>query len=195
MSDTKFAKAFNGVFSLAEAAEHGIARAQLAAWTKAGKVERVARGIYRIPDSHRTTIPEIEVLIKRGTHFTVALLSALQLHGFTTALPSSIWIALPRGGRTPAVDFPLEVTFLSGEAWTHGVMHITVDDLEVPVFSPAKTVADLFKFRNKYGLDVAIEALKEGWRKRMFTADELHLAAEACRVSQIMAPYIEGIMS
>jgi hypothetical protein len=63
------------------------------------------------------------------------------------------------------------------------------------VFSPAKTVADLFKFRNKYGLDIAIEALKEGWRNRMFTSDELHLAAEACRVSRIMAPYMESTMS
>ena len=193
MSDTKFAKAFNGAFSLAEAAQHGIARAQLAAWAKAGKVERVARGIYRIPDRHSTTIPEIEVLIKRGTHFTVALLSALQLHGFTTALPSSIWIALPRGGRTPAVDFPLEVSFLSGESWTHGVMHITVDDLEIPVFSPAKTVADLFKFRNKTGIDLAVEALREGLRGRKFDIDELMAAAAADRVANVIAPYVEAM--
>ena len=193
MTDTKFIKTFNGVFSLADAAERGIARAQLAAWTKTGKVERVARGIYRIPNRPRTTIPEIEVLLKRGTHFTVALLSALQLHGFTTALPSSIWIALPRGGRTPAVDFPLEVSFLSGESWAHGVTHVMVDNLKVPVFSPAKTVADLFKFRNKTGVDLAVEALREGLRKRKFDIDELMAAAAADRVSNVSAPYVEAM--
>ncbi|MBE6398141.1 MAG: transcriptional regulator [Lentisphaerae bacterium] len=193
MSDTNFAKNFNGAFSLAEAAEHGITRAHLATWTKVGKVERIARGIYRIPNLHRTTIPEIEVLIKRGTHFTVALLSALQLHGFTTVLPSSVWIALPRGGRTPTVDFPLEVSFLSGESWTHGVMHITVDDLEVPVFSPAKTVADLFKFRNKTGVDLAVEALREGLRGRKFDITELMEAAAADRVANVIAPYVEAM--
>ena len=193
MPDTKSMKTFNGAFSLADAAERGIARAQLAAWTKDGKVERVARGIYSIPSCPRTTIPEIEVLIKRGTHFTVALLSALQLHGFTTALPSSIWIALPRGGRTPTVDFPLEVSFLSGESWTHGVTHVMVDDLKVPIFSPAKTVADLFKFRNKTGIDLAVEALREGLRKRKFDIDELMAAATADRVANVIAPYVEAI--
>ena len=193
MSGTKFIKNFNGAFSLADAAEHGIARSQLAAWAKGGKVERVTRGIYRIPGRSRTTIPEIEVLIKRGTRFTVALLSALQLHGFTTALPSSIWIALPRGGRLPAVDFPLEVSFLSGESWTHGVMHIMVDGLAVPVFSPAKTVADLFKFRNKTGIDLAVEALREGLRRRKFDIDELMAAAAADRMANVIAPYVEAM--
>ena len=193
MSDTRLSTIFNGAFTIAEAARHVIARAQLAAWTKDGKVERVARGLYRIPGCPRTTIPEIEVLVKRGSRFTVALLSALQLHGFTTALPSSIWIALPRGGRTPAVDFPLEVSFLSGESWTHGVTHVMVDDLNVPVFSPAKTVADLFKFRNKTGVDLAVEALREGLRKRKFSIDELMAAAAADRVANVIAPYAEAI--
>ena len=193
MSDTRLSTIFNGAFTIAEAARHGIARAQLAAWTKDGKVERVARGLDRMPGCPRTTIPEIEVLVKRGSRFTVALLSALQLHGFTTALPSSIWIALPRGGRTPAVDFPLEVSFLSGESWTHGVTHVMVDDLNVPVFSPAKTVADLFKFRNKTGVDLAVEALREGLRKRKFSIDELMAAAAADRVANVIAPYAEAI--
>lgn len=193
MSKIQSTNTFDGAFTLAEAAERDISRTQLAAWAKTGKVERIARGIYRFPSRPRASIPEIEVLIKRGTRFTVALLSALQLHGFTTALPSSIWIALPRGGRTPAVNFPLEVSFLSGESWTHGVMQVHVDGLEVPVFSPAKTVADLFKFRNKTGVDLAVEALREGLRRRKFDIDELMAAAEADRVANVIAPYVEAM--
>ena len=85
------------------------------------------------------------------------------------------------------------MSFLSGESWTHGVTHVMVDDLKVPVFSPAKTVADLFKFRNKTSVDLAVEALREGLRKRKFDIDELMAAAEADRVANVIAPYVEAM--
>ena len=185
---------FRGVFNIAEAAERGVSRAQLAVWAKDGTVERVARGVYRMAGASSGSFPEIEVLKKRGARFVVALLSALRIHDFTTARPSSVWIAVARGGRTPTVDFPLEVVSLSGESWTHGVQTITVQGVPMPVFSPAKTVADLFKFRNRTGLDLAIESLREGLRKRLFEVDELMAAAAADRMERVIVPYVEALM-
>ena len=190
----QFRKSVKGAFTVSEAAKCGVSRAKLAGWATVGVVERMERGIYRFPDDVCTPYPELEILVKHGTQFRVALQSALRLHDFTTALPSSVWIALPRGGRVPKVDFPLEVVFLSGSSWEHGFQTVNVQGLAVPTFSPAKTVADLFKFRNKTGLDIAVESLKEGLRKKLFCVDELMAAAEADRAVKIVTPYLEAII-
>lgn len=190
----EFRKNVKGSFTVSEAEKCGVSRSQLAGWATSGDVERVARGIYRFSDDVCNEQPEIEILVKRGTQFRVVLQSALRLHDFTTALPSSVWIALPRGGRVPKVDFPLEVVFLSGRSWEYGSQTVNVQSLAVPTFSPAKTVADLFKFRNKTGLDIAVESLREGLRKKLFSVDELLAAAEADRVARIVTPYLEAII-
>ena len=158
------------------------------------EIERIARGIYRKPDAPHIPYPEIEILLKRKTRFVVALQSALRLHNFTTAMPSSLWIALSRGGRVPSVDFPLDHVFLSGASWTYGIQTIDSHGLSIPVFSPAKTVADIFKFRNKIGLDAAIESLREGLRKNLFDVSELLGAAKVNRVENIITPYVEALI-
>ena len=190
----QFRKSVKGAFTVSEAAKCGVSRAKLAGWATVGVVERMERGIYRFPDDVCTPYPELEILVKHGTQFRVALQSALRLHDFTTALPSSVWIALPRGGRVPRVEFPLEVVFLSGSSWEHGSQTVNVQGLAVPTFSPAKTVADLFKFRNKTGFDIAIESLREGLRKKLFSVDCLMAAAEADRVARVVTPYVEAFV-
>ena len=114
MSVTRSKKELQGIFSVSDAAMYGMSRTSLSKAERAGEIERIARGIYRKPDAPHIPYPEIEILLKRKTRFVVALQSALRLHNFTTAMPSSLWIALSRGGRVPSVDFPLDHVFLSG---------------------------------------------------------------------------------
>ncbi len=170
-----------------------LSRTSLANLVRRGKLERLERGIYCTPDYTPAEIFEIERLLKHGTKFVVALQSALQIHGFTTARPSALEIALPLGGRVPKVNFPLQAVHLSNASWEHGQQQLFYNGIEVPIFTPAKTVADLFKFRNRLGTDLAIEGLREGIRGKFFTPNEFLEAAKANRVFSIVQPYLESV--
>ena len=127
-------------------------------------------------------------------HGVVCLLSALQYHGIGTQLPSEVWMAIDRRARRPALRYPpLRIVRYTGAALTEGVESRRVEGREVRVYNVAKTVADCFKYRNKIGLDVALEALREGWRARRFTMDELDRYAAICRVQRVMRPYLEAL--
>ena len=161
---------------------------------QAGKLERVARGLYGIPgaatNEHRS-LAEVSVRIPKGV---VCLLSALRVHGIGTQAPFEVWLAIPQRMVTPRLDQPsLRVVRMSDEVLADGVTRITIDGVKVPVFTAPKTVADCFKFRNKIGLDVALEALRDGWTKRKFTMDDLWRHATQDRVANVMRPYIEAI--
>ncbi|MFO0840890.1 MAG: hypothetical protein U0797_00640 [Gemmataceae bacterium] len=156
------------------------------------EVERVARGLYALPDADVTEhhgLAEASRLVPRGV---VCLLSALRFHGLTTQLPAAVWLALPSKAwalKKPGVR--LKVVRYSGAALTEMVEEHEVEKVAVRVYSAAKTVADCFKFRNKVGLDIAMEALRDCWRKRQATMDELWAAARACRMENVMRPYLE----
>ena len=184
-------------FSLMTASKNGFSRAMIGYYLKRGDIVRLARGVYagsKANDDNEYT--EFEILSECGYEFTVSLFSALKVHGFTTSNPIETWIALPQKAKKPSkVDFPLRVVWLGEESYNFGVRTIRFGDGEFKVYSPAKTVADLFKFRNKFGIDTAIEALKEGWQKRLFTADELYRAAKVCRVARVIEPYSESVLS
>jgi len=123
----------------------------------------------------------------------VCLLSALQFHEIGTQAPFEVWIAIPHHSPTPRLDQPtLRAVRMSGPALTEGVESIVIDGVRVPVFNAAKTVADCFKYRNKIGLDVALEALRESRREKRATNDELWHYAKICRVANIMRPYMEA---
>lgn len=183
-------------FSLATAQACGISRARVAYYLSRGEIVRLARGVYGDARGEiGSETVDFETLAICGYEFTIALFSALKFHGFTTVDPIDVWIALPQKARRPEkVLFPLRVIWLGEKSYRYGVQTIASGNVKFKVFSPAKTVADLFKFRNKFGIDVAIEALKEGWEKRYFTADELYRAAEVCRVTRVMAPYMESLL-
>lgn len=183
-------------FSSSEASKVGISAQMLAHFCKQGRIKRLCHGVYSPLETEIFPYPEIQILAKKNTDFVVCLLSALQIHEFTTQLPNSLWIAIRQGARLPKIDgSPLTCFRLTETAYNYGIEERDLYGVKVRVYSAAKTVADCFKFRNKIGLDVAIEALKEGYRLKLFTASELWQAAKACRVSEVIRPYEEIMLS
>jgi predicted transcriptional regulator of viral defense system len=185
-----------GVVRPHDLAEHGIPRTTLQRLVESGAMERRGRGLYLVAGAdlgEKQTVIEASRRVPRGV---VCLLSALQFHDFTTQTTGEVWMAVPtRAWRPRNPGLPLRFVFLSGPALEFGIQERTIHGVTVRVYSPAKTVADCFKFRNKLGLDVALEALREGWRARRFQMDELTAAAKACRVWRIMRPYMELLVA
>ena len=171
----------------------GVNRVALGRLVAAGALERVGRGLYiakaaKVTEHH--TLVEASVRVPHGV---VCLLSALQFHQLSTQSPHEVWIAIDVKARRPTADWPpLHVVRFSGAALTTGVETRTIERAGVRITSAAKTVADCFKYRNKIGLDVAMEALKE-YRRRRGSVDALMKAAAVDRVAVVMRPYLEAI--
>ena len=175
-------------------AEHGLPTMSLSRLVAAGKLQRVTRGVYSLPQrpisAHRS-LAEVAIRVPRGV---VCLLSALRLHEIGTQAPFEVWLAIPQSMPVPRMEQPaLRVVRMSGNALSEGIERVEVDGISVPVFNPAKTVVDCFKYRNKIGLDVALEALSEAWRARRVTMDELWHYATIDRVHNVMRPYLEAL--
>ncbi len=128
-------------------------------------------------------------------HAVVCLLSALSVHGIGTQLPAEVCVAIERGATPPRLSPALRVVRYSGSAFTEGIEVHRIERQEVRVYSVAKTLADLFKARNRIGVDVAVEAFREAWRDRRFRMTELDRAAKACRVERVIRPYVEGVVA
>lgn len=172
----------------------GIPREYLLRLMRRGVLERSGRGLYRLADAAVTEHHSLAEVGKRLPNATVCLLSALVFHEITTQNPAEVWIALPPGSRTPRANGPrLRVVRFTGPALTEGREEHRIEGVAVGIYSPAKTVADCFKFRNKIGLDVALEALRECVRQRKATIREIHHFAGICRVARVMQPYLEAL--
>src|SRR5271170_6706330 len=172
----------------------GLPREYLLRLHRQGKLSRPSRGIYTLPEADVTEHHSYAEMNKRVPQATVCLLSALVFHEITTQNPASVWIALSKGARAPALASPsLRVIRLSGPSLTEGIDKHQVEGVTVRVYSAAKTVADCFKFRNKIGLDVAIEALKDCLRQKKASIDEIYCYAKVCRVSNVIRPYMEAL--
>jgi predicted transcriptional regulator of viral defense system len=171
----------------------GISRNYLYRMHKEGLLEKCAVGLYTLPEAPVTEHSYLAEVAKRLPHAVVCLISALSHHEITTQIPHEIWLTIPRGSWRPDVEYPpLNLTYVSGPAYSFGIQEHIINGVAVKIYSPAKTVADCFKFRNKVGLDVAIEALRDAWRSRKVTMDELMQAAGIDRVSKVMRPYLEA---
>lgn len=159
-----------------------------------GLVERISRGVYAWPGAdlgENQTLAEAARQVPRGI---VCLLSALQFHGIGTQQPREVWLALPPGAWQPRLEYPkLRVVRFSGAAYSNSIEKHDLHGFPVQIYGPAKTVADCFKYRNKIGLDVALEALRECWRARRCTMDEFWEAARNCRMTRVMRPYLESL--
>ncbi len=172
----------------------GIPTVVLTRLARAGKIERTGRGIYALagrPSSANRSLAEVSLRAPRGV---ICLLSALRVHEIGTQAPFEVWLALPAGVLPPRLATPeIRVVRMSPTSLTAGVDTIEVDGVSVPVFNAAKTIADCFKFRNKIGLDVALEALREARRERKVAIDDLWEYARLNRVAKVMRPYLESL--
>lgn len=173
---------------------HGVTRAQLSRLVRAGLVRRLARGIYIAASHQPTAVHTLAQVAKRVPEGVFCLLTALRYHELTTQSPAEVWIALPEKARRPRLDTPrLQVARFSGAALTEGVEEHRVEGVIIRVYSAAKTVADCFKYRNKVGVDVAVEALRDFSRNHRGQATELARFAKICRVRRVMQPYLDAI--
>jgi predicted transcriptional regulator of viral defense system len=181
------------VVRLRDLAAQGITTNQLHRLIESGCVERVGRGLYRAKEADITehhTLLEAALLVPKGV---ICLLSALRFHDLTTQAPFEVWMAIDNKAWRPTIpDVPLRIHYFSGRALTQGVERHEIEGVQVKIYSAAKTVADCFKFRNKIGVDVAIEALRDYLRKRLPEKD-LWRYAEICRVRNVIYPYLEAL--
>jgi predicted transcriptional regulator of viral defense system len=159
-----------------------------------GELTRMGRGRYVLAGTELSENVGLALAATAAPRSVICLISALAFHGIGTQSPHEVWIAVERGDTRPRIDLPrVRITQLAGEAFRFGIQRHLIDGVPVQIYSPAKTVADCFRFRTKVGLDVALEALREGLRARKLTRDELWAAAEVCRVTEVLRPYLEAI--
>jgi predicted transcriptional regulator of viral defense system len=183
-----------GIVRPADLETRGIPRARLYSLVQKGLVERRGRGIYVVRNHALTAEHVLAQAAKRVPSGVLCLLTALVFHGLTTQSPAEVWIALPEKARKPRLDYPrLRIVRFSGAALTEGIETRLVEGVNMRVYSAAKTVADCFKFRNKIGIDIAVEALKDFSRKHRGGANELARFARICRVTRVMQPYLDAI--
>lgn len=182
-----------GAVRSAELRRVGVHPQQIQRLCDKGVLTRVARGLYEVADAEVTAQHTLVLAAKVVPRGVVCLLSALAYHELGTENPHQVWIAIDNRAAKPATDYPpLRVFRFSGKALTAGVDHHKIEGVNVPVYNPAKTVADCFKYRNKIGIDVALEALRDCRRQRKATSDELWQYARICRVAEVMRPYLEA---
>jgi len=172
----------------------GIPREYLLRLYRKGLLERAGRGVYVLAGARVTEHHGLAVVAKQAPQGVICLLSALRFHGLTTQEPHEVWIAVGNKAHRPQISWPvLKVVRFSGRALTEGIEHHLIESVRVRVFTVAKTVADCFKYRNKIGVDVAVEALRDALRQKKATVDEIFRSAKICRVARVMRPYLEAV--
>lgn len=177
-----------------ELAREGIAGEKLQQLLRSGSLVRVSRGLYAAPDRALTEEDQLAQLAIKYPNLVFCLLTALKIHGLTTQAPHEVWIAISSKARPPSMSYPPLRIFRYNDPGLC-IEQKSIDGvIYIPVTSVAKTIADCFKFRNKIGLDVALEALRDAWRQKKVTMDELWEAAQLCRVANVMRPYLESLV-
>ena len=191
---TEVFKGAGGTLRTREAAERGVHYSTLYGMRDAGLLERLSRGVYRLAELPGLSKNDVVAVAARVPDAILCLVSALDFHDIGTQIPSAVNIAIGPKDRRPQLDYPpIRVHRLSGQALTSGVEERVVDGTVVRVFGVAKTIADCFKFRNKIGVDVALEALREVVRSHKATPAEIMEFAQIDRVSKIVRPYLEAL--
>lgn len=184
------------IVTAVDAAHAGIHSQELSRAVREGLIERIARGQYRLAGRPVTENHALVVATRAVPSGVICLLSAVSFHGIGTQIPFEVWIAVERGTRTPSLRYPpLRVARFSGAAFNQGIEVRRLEGQLVRIYGVAKTLADLFKYRKKIGLDVALEALREVWRDRRTTIDEIDHYARICRVERVMRPYLEALVA
>ncbi|MBY3030589.1 transcriptional regulator [Rhizobium leguminosarum] len=185
-----------GMLRLKDFVAEGIGPETLARLVREEAVVRPARGLYQLPDTHAEAahaLAEAAVLVPKGV---VCLTSALQYHELTLQMPSAVWMAIDRTAWRPKIDYrPIKFVRFKGSALTEGVERHRIEGVEVPITNPARSIVDCFRYRAKVGLDVAMEGLRAGLRRRKTTSDDLWTYAKEARIWSIMRPYVEATVA
>ena len=185
-----------GLFRPRDLERLGLSRGSLRSMVREGEAERVARGVYRLSASESTELETVAAVSARVPGAIVCLLSALAIHGIGTQLPREVWIGLDRKARKPRIDdLPVRIVRFSGAMLRYGVETRVVQGVHVRITSPARTVVDCFRYRNKIGLDVALEALRDAVGQKRAIVDEIVRAAQVCRIYSVMRPYLEATLA
>lgn len=171
----------------------GIPRVVLTRLSQSGQLEKIGRGLYRLPNASFSEHDGMTRVALKAPQAVFCLLSALQFHELTTQLPREQWIALPRGIQPPKIQYPpIKRIQYTDKAYSEGIETHVIDQIPIHIYSVAKTIADCFKFRNKIGIDVALEALKQARQETKVSTSELWHYAKVCRVTNVMRPYLEA---
>ncbi len=185
----------DGVLRTQEAIKYGIHPRILYALREAGVLERLSRGVYRLADLPPLTNQDLVTISLRMPHGVVCLISALAFHELTTQIPHAVYVALERGSKLPKLEHPpLRVYWFTGEAFAAGIQSHKLDGVSVRVYDAEKTIADCFKYRNKLGLDVAIEALRLWRQQKGHNIGRLMAYARICHVERVIRPYVEALI-
>lgn len=182
------------LLSPSDAVARGHSRMYLAQLAQRGLLHKVSRGLYALPQRKASEFASLAEVASKHPQILVCLLSALSFHGLTTQAPFEVWIAVDNKARSPQMSYPpLHVARFSGAALYEGIELHNIEGVPVKITNVPKTIADCFKYRNKIGLDVAMEALKEAWNAKRVSMDELWHYGQICRVQNVMRPYLEGL--
>ena len=184
-----------GQLRMSEAIAHGITRYMLYSLRDKGIIEQVSRGVYRLMELPPISNPDLVTVSLRFPNAVICLISALSYHNITTQIPHAVSVAVPRDSRIPSLDYPpIQAHRFSDEAYNAGIENHVIDGAHVKIYNPEKTLADCFKFRNKIGMEVVLEALKLCKSRQKFNLERLLTFAEVCRVKKIMSPYLEAMI-
>jgi predicted transcriptional regulator of viral defense system len=181
-----------GIVRPVELEKQGLSRQILYRLYRKGLVVRLAGGVYAGRDYKPTEHYGLIQVCSKVPQGIVCLLSALQFHDITTQMPHQIWIAIDQKARKPRIDAPVRIMYFSGKAFTEGIEIHKIKGVTVKIYCPAKTIADCFKYRNKIGLDIAVEALRDCIQKKRCSIDEIWGYAKICRVANVIRPYLES---
>lgn len=184
-----------GLIRSRDISARGLPRVALTRLVREGQLIRIERGLYALPDRQTSEHGSLAEVVSKYPDGIVCLLSALRVHELTTQSPFEVWLAIPHKGRAPKIYYPpLRIIRFSGKALNEGIEERSIDGVTVKVSNVPRTVVDCFKFRNKIGLDVALEALREAWDSKRISMDELWRYATMFRVANVMRPYLETLL-
>jgi predicted transcriptional regulator of viral defense system len=184
-----------GQLRMSEAIECGITRYMLYSLRDKGVIEKISRGVYRLATLPPISNPDFLTVSLRFPKAVICLVSALAYHEMTTQIPHHVSVAVPRNARLPSLDYPpIQAHRFSDATYQPGIVKHLIDGVPVKIYSPEKTLIDCFKFRNKIGMDIVLEALKLYRTRKKFNMSELLRYAKICRVEQVIRPYLETIL-
>lgn len=184
-----------GTLRTAQALQRGIQPRTLYQMRDNGLLVQESRGIYRLADSPAWSNPDLALVVLRIPKGVICLVSALHFHGLTTQIPRQVDVALLQNSEKPRLEYPpVRYVWMSAESFSAGIEQASLDSMNVRLYGVAKTIADCFKFRNKIGLDVALEALREGLRQKRCSPGEILAFSRINRVEKIIRPYLEALV-